>query len=216
MKWSQFATGLLISIHSFAANDQLVSRSINEVQSAEQQARYLLQSPMAPAERERARYIQQRLQSALSLLQNSLNDPGYPAPPPYDPHPPVNGSQVDLYHSDSCSGELLGRVNSYTQCESAFGSSQSTWAVKIDGQCMDVSDMPSVKACEIFKGSNLSRGVKIFHSDSCSSNLLAIVNYTTNCSSLEGLSSAWAIEVNGQCQDISDMPAVQACERFKQ
>lgn len=210
MNWSHFVTGLLISASALGAEDHLVRRGLQEVQAAEEQAGYLLRSNLSGTDLERIRYIQQRLMSATSVLQNSLNGPGYPPPPPQD------GSSIELYHSDSCSGELLGRINYNTNCEAAFRNETAAWAIKINGQCMDISDMPSVRACQLFKGASTYNSVKIYHSDSCHGELLAIVNYSSSCQSLVGLPAAWGIEVNGKCTDISDMPAETACERFKQ
>ena len=214
MKWSQNITrmlaGLLISTSATAANDSLVRSSLEEIRAAHEQTRYLMQSNLPPTEKERIRYIDMRLLSATDLLRNSLNNPGNP--PPYPPP----ASAVELYHSDRCTSDLIGRVSNTTNCQDAFAGAATTWGVKIDGQCMDISDISSIKACELFKGASTTSGVKIYHSDRCSSDLLAIVSYATDCQTLAGLPAAWGIESNGQCTDISDMSAVAACERFKQ
>lgn len=211
MNWSHIITGFLITVPAIAADDSMVRSSLAEIRGAHQQTRYLMQSNLAPSDKERLRYIDQQLMSASTQLQNSLNNPGYP--PTYPP--PIN-SGIEIYYSDSCNGDLIGRVNYTTNCAAAFSGERNAWAVKIDGQCLDIKDMASVKACELFKDASTTSGVKIYYNDSCNGDLLAIVNYRTNCQMLSGLPNAWAIESNGQCTDISDMPAVTACERFKQ
>ena len=212
MKWSQIITGLLISVPALAANDSQVMNGLNDINAAQQQTRYLMQSSLSPTDRERVRYIDQRLMSAINQLQNSLNNPGNP--PPYQP---PSGSTVELYHDDRCTSDLIGHVNYSTNCEMAFTGASTAWAIRVNGQCMDIADMAATKACEVFKAAGSStNAVKIFHDDRCASDLVAIVNYSTNCQMLSGLQNAWAIEVNGQCTDIADTSAVSACERFKQ
>lgn len=207
MFWSQIVTGIIFSTTVHAADNQLVSRGLYELEDAQNQTQYLLQGNLSQADFERAKYIQSKLNLVNSYLRQSLNQGPNPPPPP----PP--GNAIELFHSDGCTGGLIARVNQVTQCGSLV-SAPDTWAVRIGGQCFDTADMSSERACEIFKTTS-GYGTKIYHSDSCSGGLIAIVDAGTNCSKLKGLADAWAIEVNGRCTDISDMAADVACERFR-
>lgn len=277
LKTTALTLGILSQLCSpltWAADDAKVSRSLEEVTIAKEQTQLVMRQVTSNEQKERLRYVSDRLTSAEELLRQALNGGGG-----NNPRPPQYPSSVELYHSDSCSGNLIARVNAYTSCQS-FSQAQATWGVKIDGQCLNIDDMPTVqaceafkvgnspasvsihhsdscsgqeialispetqcsglettgtaawgikvggqcinitdtapaKACEAFKSARSPQAVKIYHSDSCSGNLTAVVDYTTRCENLRGLPDAWGVEINGRCENISDIDIVQACERFK-
>ena len=253
-----------------AADDSRVRSGLMEVQSAQSQTQILFNEVTTPQQKERVRYISQKLAQAENYLQQALNLPT---------NPPHQGQNVDFFRSDSCSSELVGVVNpttdcnrfsptekvwairvngqcqdiddttaqnacrmyqnagnkeavkvyrsdscsdslsgifsSYTNCDTLSDSGNSAWAIMVNNQCKDVADTTLKKSCIAFKAINSPRAVKFYHSDSCGDELVAAVDRNTNCESLAGLDKVWAVEINGQCQDISDLEIVPACQRFK-
>ena len=129
------------------------------------------------------------------------------APPRYE---------IEMYHSDSCSSELIARVNATTNCRE-LGANQIVWGVKIDGVCQNITDMPMVSACEAFAAVFSGGSTKLYHSDSCSGELVAIVSPNTNCDQLSRhvTSPVWGVESRGRCENISDSDFLTACRRFK-
>jgi len=273
---------LIISIFTlattaFSADNQKVQAGLFEVQSAQSQVNILF-NEVTPQQKERVRYISQKLALAESYLQQSLNqNPPVPQPPPYQP--PGNDVNVEMFQSDSCNGDLIGIVSSSTDC-SRFSGAGNVWAIRVNGKCQDIDDTNAVNACRMyqhagnpdavrvyksdscrdslsgifstysncetlpndgnnawaimaggkcqdiadtsltmscraFKAINTPRAVKLFHSDTCRESLVAAVDQYTNCDSLTGLENVWAIQINGQCQDVSDLDVITACKRFK-
>lgn len=208
---------LIFSAPSFSARDNEVIQSLDELRLAQEQSQYLLNfSNLSTMDRERVRYIDLQLRKINVLLNNALQvgpqpPPNQPNPPPYQP---PTQSRVQLFRSDSCSSELIGTIGPNTDCAVHFRNAARTWGISIDGICHDVADINSDRACEIFRNAS-AYDVKIYHSDTCSNELIASVNKYTDCQILSGQTRAWGIEVNGQCTDISDTDAVTACERFK-
>ena len=269
---------------AFAADNLLVQRSLQEIDLARQQAQMIFDSSTSLQDKERARYVTDRLQNAQDLLRQSLSSGGG-NPPPYSPRPPsypspgpapdgrveiyrsdtcsssfvaavdeatdcdrlatagsawgvkVNGQCMDIadttavlacknlkalaqseaisfYHSDNCSSDLVAAATRNSIC-SDFDANKSIWGVKVEGRCIDISDTSLGKVCPAMKSAGSIRAVKIYHNDQCASSLVAAVEYDTRCEDLAGLASAWAVEINGQCQDISDIDIVTACNRFK-
>lgn len=56
---------------------------------------------------------------------------------------------VLFYKSDSCSSELTGAVDRYTDCSSL--PNKRVWAIKINGTCQNIDDTDLPIACERFK-----------------------------------------------------------------
>lgn len=209
--------GVLISLSccfAFAADDAKVQQSLNEVTVAKDQTRQLMSTSMTNEQKERVRYISDRLISAESLLQQALG--GNPAPiPPAPPAPPTQGGSIDLYHSDNCSGSLIGSANAATRCDK-FSSAPTAWAVRINGQCLDIPDVAATNACESFKAAGDSSAPVLYHSDNCSSSPIAAVGSISECGNLEATgSAAWAIKIQDKCYDVQDMAPAKACESFK-
>lgn len=256
-----------------AADDSKVRSGLMELQSAESQTQILFNEVTTPQQKERVRFIQQKLAQAENYLQQALNLPTNPT------NPPSQGQNVELFRSDSCGSDLVGIVNpttdcgrfsttdkvwgirvngkcqdiddttaqnacrmyqnagnteavkvyksdscsdslsaifsTYSNCDSVSDSGNNAWAIMVGNQCMDISDTTLKKSCNAFKGINSPNSVKLYHSDSCGSDLVAAIDSNTNCDSLAGLNKVWAIQINGQCQDISDLDVVPACQRFK-
>jgi hypothetical protein len=93
------------------------------------------------------------------------------------------GGSVALFHSDRCdTSELLATIGPATSCASLSAQiSSRVWGVRIDGQCLDVTDTDVGAACERFKGG----GAAIFHSDRCeASELLASLGPGSDCDAL--------------------------------
>lgn len=276
---SQTANAQLHNIGMVNNDHHLVQQSLSEVEAAHEQTQYLFKTATTNDQKERLRYVNDRLDRAENLLRQVLmSPPSHPQPPPYQPPQPQPYEQVEMFKSDNCSSALIGIVNPGTGCNS-YSSAAAVWGIKVNGKCMDTLDMPAAQACQLFKdaanpntlrlhkadncGSALSsvvsastncellpsensawavniagqckdladmspkmacrslRGaaspvnVEIYKSDNCSSALVAIVDRYTQCASLKGMPAAWAVKINGQCQDISDTDIVSACDRFK-
>ena len=270
---------LTFATTAFAADDQKVRSGLFEVQSAQSQVNILF-NEVTGQQKERVRYISQKLALAESYLQQSLSQypqPPVPQPPPYQP--PGSEVNVEMFQSDSCNGDLIGIVNASTDC-SRFSGAGNVWAIRVNGKCQDIDDTNAVNACRMyqhagnpeavrvyksdscrdslsgifssysncdslpndgnnawaimaggkcqdiadttltlscraFKAINSSRAVKLYHSDTCRESMVAVVDQNTHCESLTGLESVWAVQINGQCQDVSDLDVVTACKRFK-
>lgn len=178
---------------------------MTEIEAAQQQVLFLRSSDLNPRDVQRVRLIDQKLNLAMSYLDRSLDDPQSPRPPK---------QALEFFQDDQCATELIGRASERTQCEVAFVGAMDSWGISLGGVCYDIVDMPTVKACQIFQGAS-QRGVKLYRNESCKADLVAVVDSYYDCQKLRGLPDVWAIEANGQCSDITDLPAPQACERFK-
>jgi hypothetical protein len=205
-----FLLSLACSV-SFAANDSLVRQSLSEVTQAKDQANIAFREASTNDQKERLRYISQRLTSAENLLQSSLGGGNFPPPPP--PQPPSSG--VEIYHTASCTGSLIGTANPGTRCEK-FATAPAAWAVKINGQCLNIPDIPAPEACESFKGAAEQNAALIYTTDSCTSSPIAAVGSLSDCSKLpiDG-TKAWAVKVDNKCFNIADTSPSKACEAFK-
>lgn len=209
--------GLCCSV-SFAADNTKVRRGLDEVQAARSQTRTILNSTSSESQRQRLRYVLDRLSNAESVLMSSLNDSGgggghYPYPPNDDD----NRGSVELYNSDSCSSGLIGMVGPRTNC-SKFQGASAAWGIKINGSCKNIEDMSAEKACQLFKdfAEAPSNAMKLYHSDSCSSGLIGILTSYSDCESMDsGNNNVWAVEMNGSCQNISDTSPARACRALK-
>lgn len=80
-------------------------------------------------QKERLRYVSDRLTSAEELLRQALNGGGGS-----NPRPPQPTSTIELYHSDSCSSSLTAIVDYTTRCENLRGLPDA-WGVEINGRC---------------------------------------------------------------------------------
>jgi hypothetical protein len=123
------------------------------------------------------------------------------------------GPSITVFgRSDSCSGEVAAFVNASTNC-STLGSG-SAWSVKVEDQCFDITDTTVSAACEMYRGA-IGPHVRIYgRSDSCSGEVSAFVNSSTDCETLSSSASAWSIFADGRCTDISDTNLRDACRRF--
>lgn len=131
------------------------------------------------------------------------------------PGGPGGGAQVELYNSDSCSSDFLGFVSPRTNC-SSIPTNKRAWGIKVSGQCHDISDMDADVACEMFKAAGSRRAVALYNSDSCSGDLLAFIDRSSDCESMARRANkrVWGIRVNGQCHDISDTDFLAACNQY--
>lgn len=123
-----------------------------------------------------------------------------------------NARNVIYGQTDTCdSSRVIGLVSRRTQCE-AFNSGESSWSVKINGVCQNISDTNAVSAC---KGVQYSSAPNVIYgqSDTCDlSKAIVAVTSRTDCSRLrDGQSSSWSVKLNGVCKNISDTNVVQAC-----
>jgi hypothetical protein len=131
---------------------------------------------------------------------------------------PISRS-VEMYRSDSCSGDFLGFLQSGTNC--AALASLRVWAIKVNGECINFSDMDGDKACLLYKAAANPASVALYYSDSCGAgNLLAFVDSNTNCTKLNEIENhrVWAVRGGGgtgDCQNISDMDFLEGCRRFQ-
>jgi hypothetical protein len=125
-------------------------------------------------------------------------------------------SAVALYHSDSCSGSLVGFTSPYTNNCSLFAG-KSIWGIKVNGQCINISDIDGNNACELFKAGVATSSIKLYHSDSCSSSLIATMNPYTVCEDLGRWTNeqVWGAMINGECKNIQDTDVVTACRLLR-
>jgi len=196
---------------SLAANDSQVRQSLDEVTLAKDQTDIAFREASTNQQKERLRYISQRLSSAENLLQSSLGGGNFPPPPP----PPSNGGGIELYHSDSCSGTLIGTANPGTRCEK-FAGAGDAWGVKMNGQCLNIPDVSAVIACESFKGGSDANATTIYTTDSCTGSPIAAVGSLSDCGKLDTSGTrAWAVKVGSSCLNIADTSPANACESFK-
>lgn len=212
---SQFALAQLHNIGMLNNDNILVQNSLTEVEAAHQQTRILFQTATTNDQKERLRYVNDRLDRAESLLRQVLNSPpSHPQPPPYQPPQPQPGDQVEMFKSDSCNGSLVGMVNPGTNCQ-AYANAAAVWAIKINGKCMDTLDMNAAQACETFKGAGNPNTLRVFKSDSCNGSLSAVISTATNCEALATDGSAWAVTIGGVCKDLADTSPKMACHSLR-
>lgn len=191
---------------SALANNRVVQRSLDEIQLAQDQVSVVMQQSAERDTRERLRYAHDRLNSAEQLLERLLSQ-GDGRPHPYPP-----SRSIELYRSDSCSSELVGTLRQDMNC-SAIANSR-VWGMKIDGKCFDIHDMSGAEVCQAFVAAHNPNALELYKSDSCSSELVGMVDARTDCRSLPS-KRVWGIKRNGVCHDITDMDLPQACERFR-
>jgi uncharacterized membrane protein len=198
---------LFTSLTVFAADDNKVSKALTDIQAAQDQVQLLLAEVTGQA-KEHARIINAKLTTAEILLRQSL---GQPQPPQPDPN-----QTVEMYRSDSCSSSFVGNIHPTTNCQK-FAGSENVWAIKVNGQCTDISDMSAVTACQMYQNAGNPDAIRVYKSDSCSSSLSGIFSTYSDCEALPATSGndAWAVRLNGQCHDLSDMPVKMSCRAFK-
>ncbi|AZZ35399.1 hypothetical protein CIK05_00810 [Bdellovibrio sp. qaytius] len=126
-----------------------------------------------------------------------------------------NTQAVKVYKSDNCTDSLSGIFSTFSNCESLPNNGNNAWAIMVGNKCQDIADTSLTMSCRAFKAINSQRAVKLFHSDTCNESMVAAIDQNTNCETLLGLENVWAIQTNGQCQDVSDIDVVTACKRFK-
>lgn len=122
-----------------------------------------------------------------------------------------NARNVIYGQSDTCdSSKVVAVVGRRTQCESL--SNESSWSIKINGVCQNISDTTAVSAC---KGIQYSAAPNVIfgQSDTCDmTKAIVAVTRRTDCSSLrDGKQSSWSVKLNGVCKNISDTNVTQAC-----
>lgn len=203
-----FIAASSLAITAFAADDAKVRSGLMEVQSAQSQTQILFNEVIVPQQKERVRYISQKLAQAEQFLQQSLNTPTNPSPSP--------SQNVELFRSDSCRDSLVGLVNPGTDC-SRFSTSDSVWGIRVNGVCQDIDDTNAQNACRTFQNAGNTEAIKVYKSDSCRDSLVAIYSTYTNCDAIDNSSgnNAWAIMVGNQCQDIADTSLKMSCRAFK-
>ena len=199
----------------FNLKQGLIQSSLIEIEKAHEQTNYLINTATSSDQKERLRYVNDRLSRAEVLLRQTLSQqPNNPSYPPSLPEPPQQFTQIELYKSDSCSGSLIGLINEETNCQTY--SDTTVWGIKINGQCFNTLDMSGSQACENFKDAGNPNTLKIYKSDRCSDNLSAIITQTTNCDTLDNENrTAWGINIAGKCMDPSDMSPRMACNSFR-
>lgn len=141
---------------------------------------------------------------------------------------------VQFYeYSDSCAGQVSGAKifnlvdPTYQQCQDfAHLGSRTAWSIKIDGVCRNISDTDTMSACVNMglpiQKKPLEKEILVYsYSDSCSGTvhyagtLRTDQDLFTQCSNLtrlkSGALSAWSIQLDGVCQNISDTDYMSAC-----
>ncbi len=111
--------------------------------------------------------------------------------------------------SDSCADDrIVASVGPDTDCNT-FSDSDRAWSVKVNGQCIDISDTTVRKAC---LGNQPDRVIIYGSTDSCSDDrILASIGPSTDCASLSDSDRAWSVKVDGRCIDIDDTTVRKAC-----
>ncbi len=151
------------------------------------------------------------VQGALRQLNRDCRFTGGPV------DPPRRGSSLEIFNSDSCSGEIIAIVRDDSRCSDLPATGTSAWAVRQDNECHNIKDMSPQEACYRFTGMN-ERGsrVRVYNNDSCRGELLSAIGRRSDCSQFPTSgTSAWGIEINGTCHNIFDMSEADACRRFK-
>ncbi|MCB0392714.1 MAG: hypothetical protein KDD58_15600 [Bdellovibrionales bacterium] len=128
-----------------------------------------------------------------------------------------HNSGVKIYNSDSCSNNLLVALTPFSDCEDLSSTGTEAWGVEVNGVCHNVPDTNLKDACFNFKAASAPNSVVIYNSDSCSSSkAMAYVNAASKCGELSNQGTqAWAVEVNGECRNFTDVSVQQACINFK-
>ncbi len=124
----------------------------------------------------------------------------------------LSTSTLIFEHSDSC--DLSGPVISITEntdCGSL--TDRTAWSTSINGKCTNIQDVSASEACWQTK---LSTSTLIFeHSDSCDfSGPVISITENIDCGSLTDR-TAWSTSINGQCTNIRDVSASEACWQTK-
>lgn len=152
-----------------------------------------------------------------------------------NPNPPTPTVTTEIFYSDSCAANSLGKITfttdpaaNETACQSfACKTTSSVWGVKIGTACFDLADMPALAACRRSQVEPTSAKAVAFYdrSDSCSGTLSAALQYPDDktktvayCGQIVGTAttSVWSIRAaNGTCIDVRDVPVNDACQRFK-
>lgn len=87
-----------------------------------------------------------------------------------------------------------------------------------DNTCHDIGTSTFQDACNRYKnGGSLGPSVELYHSDSCSSDLQAFIDESTNCADLgtRVTSSVWGVKIGSRCYDISDTNSKRACTLYQ-
>ncbi len=123
---------------------------------------------------------------------------------------------VSFYRDDGkCEvGNFLGSIGPRTNCNSLPFTSR-VWGVKLDGRCLDISDLEPAPACEMYKGA--TDGVLFFKDDGkCDMrNFLGSAGPQSDCSRLPISSRVWGVSIGGVCIDVSDAEAETACALYQ-
>jgi hypothetical protein len=118
--------------------------------------------------------------------------------------------------SDGCrTSKLIAMVDGTTDCNSMPNT--NSWSIRVGDKCQDIVDAPAKNACVEIKAAITGQraGLVYGDSDKCStSKLIAMVDGTTDCSSMPNTNS-WSIKVGDKCQDIYDASAKNACVEIK-
>lgn len=83
--------------------------------------------------------------SCLNIIDTTLSRACYLVSAASHPNP------TKLYRSDSCSGDVVGIVSPYTNCEIIGQGAGAVWAIEKNGRCQDITDTDFVTACNRFK-----------------------------------------------------------------
>ena len=112
--------------------------------------------------------------------------------------------------TDSCDRDrVIGAVRPDTNCD-IFSDSGVAWSIKVDGQCVNITDTTPRRACAQVQsyGPNVIYG----RSDSCATDkALGAVHPDTDCNRFSQSQDSWSIKADGQCINISDTNARRAC-----
>src|SRR5690606_12578513 len=116
--------------------------------------------------------------------------------------------------SMSCSNqENLSDTESISDVVSMVRQADGTFQVHCADGSTEVRSESEVLANRVCLGSSGSTGNFVYgRSDSCSGDtIIASINEQTNCESLSQTTPAWSVKIDGQCRNISDTNARQAC-----
>ncbi|HCM39452.1 MAG: hypothetical protein A2X97_01165 [Bdellovibrionales bacterium GWA1_52_35] len=133
--------------------------------------------------------------------------------------PVVTHNANDLlwfYHSDSCSSDLVGVLGRYSG-GNVFPSRQDAWAVSYRDKCHNISDTSLENAARRMQGLFAPEHLQVlyYHSDRCSSDLIAVTERSRGCDDVGPISEGvWGISRDGVCSDVDDSTFASICNRF--
>jgi hypothetical protein len=117
--------------------------------------------------------------------------------------------------TDNCDNSKIAAViSNRTDC-SQLSATDAAWSIKLDGQCVNITDTNVRAACTAVRARN-ARFVVYGTTDNCDQAKIEAVldDGMVNCDYLSSSAASWSIKIDGQCKNISDTNVRQACKEI--